>query len=1779
VNEKRRWKAGVLGVSGLPTGISGLKQYWSGSSDYYKKQAEWRTQAVQSELGLGNTIDLEGAQYRVYNQGRAYQQLSRGMINFQDYNNSYINLVKNVGGQNGASDSQTIQDLNKITDNTFAGTKLYGIQDSTMADYVKTFYRDLRQSTDEVSYSFNKIAQSATTANIPVEQYMKTVTQLASQYRGLGLTGNDAMTVMDKFVSSGFNVQDAQAASQSVGQGISNFAKNDSQVIFGAMMSGQTTDMFGAMRSARSKYDKNGNPSDSWADSISSSIDANTSIMAGIGGGNTNAAWDFAYDYLQKTVGISDERTLQKLSDAYTSGDKGVFQNLLKESVTKSEEEKKTVVLEGREEMVSALTGLGDQLTEAHEWQARLARGQYDLANVTTGLRDDLLTKLYPALDGLIGTANGIVTSLTKGIGTVADSKIGSGALNLAAEHPIATLLATYLGVKGVGAGTKLAGKGISKGASSIWDKISGRGTKAATAAATEAAEAATSKAPSLLSKLLKSRNTKIAAGVAAVAGAGYLANKFFGGDDPEGELTPTQKTLNDRLNGNYAPGNDKLTDTVVEMRGMLQDKFTKDAWNNTSGVPGYTITNPQSFYGNTQQSSSTGTNSTNNSLTVPGIMLPGAKMQGPISASEYNGLSDPEKIGQLVTDVGLGMILDKTISKIGAKTATETAETVTSKVIGQAITDNAEKAAVSAVEKATADAGGKLLAQAGGKTALKSVLSGAGTAVIGDAIVNYWDPVKRTANGTGMAEDWGKGTAGFAADASWTLGGAAIGTLIAPGVGTAVGALIGSLAGIGVDYFTADKEGKGVVSKGKDWLTEKFTGYTSDEIELKRMMRDGGINKFMTQQVQGFGLKETTSEKMVEVLEKNADKLSKFSNEDKFNYALLFATLKEQNPKMSDSEIAEELDKTFAAGNEAVKSEVISQLNSVITDSTGKTNSEISKTKNDIMKSLIDIKTLQEGYNQDYSKSYDEGVKQNAEKLGISAKAYKTALTNENNPLHKTVKEMDDAIRKTADKEGSEGFKEYNTQLRKANTESEEITKRTSNKVLSYTSDYGNLASEAIRTGKSDLANIFKIKKDIQSKFFAGKSNDMKDYILGNPQDEATWKKINASGASSTKDQYEKLMKNSYSIQVAESVFKEKLGEEKGEAYFKKYKNEMSGGSAITKSFISMSEKERKDESAYYDTIKSLKNEIDARSNNIITQETQFKDEFTSRLQDTIKTGNTDVLRELYRNGTTGENQKTLLEQINNGIQELQSKGFVAGKSTDLYQPSQSATDQWGSYYDQTIDPAGYEKYQQATKNLGQMGAAGVPGQDIISSSDYKYTQEYNQKRRAFIEDPNDSRKKVESTTIEVDPTVSRFGQLSAKMEAGGKIDAIDEDDGYGTKAYGKYQFNSGSGLYGLMDNIKTKDPNGYKKYFSNAGSFESEIFKKAFQSYANDNPKAMEAIQDMTAKENYYDESSEYMSSKGFDLSSHSDALSNTVWQLAVNLGNGGMQTAFNKIQNPNALKDQEIIKQLYDNAKLQKSGNTSWYEKSKTAALEMLQGSGYADASDTGKGIGNIVETESGSGSNGTDDTFKTLTGMSMADWNSKNGKINTPFAKGTLIHGILPDDFNYSSYMSGDSNGRVNHLAMAKDLYDKGGSQELFSINTQAISKALRQSTDKTRMNTALEQGRDFYDEFTADVETSKDPSIYNTDSIYKSSVDNLSSASGTTDSQGKAVIGINVVNPDQPVDAKVLATKIQQVFSEMGIQASIEEMGDSIEALANSLGKTIDYNNKQNAKNY
>lgn len=254
----------VVGFFTLAFSLMGMGGIFSFNNwkNMVKNRADNNGKMMYQNYMLNASIDANmgmGAYDRVYNQGTNLYANSYGMIGFDAPTNMYANLVKNVGTAYGSSPHAGAKDLSYLARNLVLPAQLYGIQDNTISGFVDVYYKENKQDAQTALTAVYQAMNNAQRSNIPIEKYIKTITDVSKNLRKMGYSGTIAMDNIQYMVDQGMRLEDARDLEGQVLGALYNFGNNKSNSVY-SVLSGQTGNLWTAMLMNAKTNDMNGDP-------------------------------------------------------------------------------------------------------------------------------------------------------------------------------------------------------------------------------------------------------------------------------------------------------------------------------------------------------------------------------------------------------------------------------------------------------------------------------------------------------------------------------------------------------------------------------------------------------------------------------------------------------------------------------------------------------------------------------------------------------------------------------------------------------------------------------------------------------------------------------------------------------------------------------------------------------------------------------------------------------------------------------------------------------------------------------------------------------------------------------------------------------------------------------------------------------------------------------------------------------------------------------------------------------------------------------------------------------------------------------------------------------------------------------------------------------------------------------------------------------------------------------------------------------------------------------
>ncbi|MFW6014948.1 MAG: hypothetical protein ACOCRK_00760 [bacterium] len=861
--------AGAFGMGMLPLTTIGMANFGKGIiTEGYNPQRMLLSETMMQEARLGLTptdSNAEDNRNFINRRGATFHKLSNGRIGLQEYGQSYNNLLQNVGGQYGISNQQEMEDLRGINEDLFAVNKTLGISDPTFARAVQVFYKEHEMGAKETANSIKMLANTAMSANIPIEKYVNTVADLAMQYKNIGLTGDNATVIMDNLLNQGLSLPQAQGMTSSIGNAMSGFGEDSSQMAVFGMLSGQFSNPFSAMRYGIDRFDVNGDPREGWGKQMAGVMDTSLNTYGLLGKGNEDFQYKIVYDRL-KSMGFSQHQAdigVDKWFESKEDGKGELFSTWMEQQQPGIEE---VDVLKDILEVLSRATGY---MPETVKLQEDLKRAQWNFADTHEEGIDYVTGTMREGMGNLIESVNKLSIPLAKLVENFANSTVGRGISNFAINNPVGAL-GTYFAGKSLlkkdgilrgflSRGSDDTGNIIGKVGDDILSKgsddmASGAGTffsKAGDDILSKGSDDIARGAGTFFSKAgddILSKGGKLG----LVAGGIYLLSQLFNSDSND-------------ANSNQQ-SNNPVTNSIQNIE--------RDVTNMANGRAPYQV--------NSQSQSVLGTN---------------------ISTGEYDFNSGYFDVGEFYQHQNQqqNQLLNQQIE--------ESNELLGQSKVGlnDIVLPTDEDFVIEDTNNLSA---GQIAGSAGSAIGINSLLKMAGIGgkvsnavipgVAADLVVNAWDPISHHKNGDYVKEDGVRGATGFAVDAGLTtiggLAGGPIGAILLP--------LIFDLMG------------------GKEMIQKGISGMSSEDVEYKRELMSNP-ELFAAFELQKLGFDKDSSNIMVDALERHATKLEELqlNEQEKLAWAMKYIEGIEEGKSDNDAagdaaEIVQEQINNYQSGD-----------------------------------------------------------------------------------------------------------------------------------------------------------------------------------------------------------------------------------------------------------------------------------------------------------------------------------------------------------------------------------------------------------------------------------------------------------------------------------------------------------------------------------------------------------------------------------------------------------------------------------------------------------------------------------------------------------------------------------------------------------------------------------------------------------------------------------------------------------------------------------------------
>ena len=442
VNKLKNVLAGGLGMLGLGALLSPM-QMLSKGMDYETEEGKRRYDVARTDFYMGASLNSGRIIDISRNKSNEYWRMTNGMIGDNEYADYYSAMAHGVGGHYGSTPEFAAQDMADIADKTFAISKRYDLSSSTVASAMKTFYKDLGMSAAEAGQTLVDLAQTATSANVPVEKFVQTVVSMADSMRNQGVSGRQVQSTMSRLMSRGnMRIEDAQSLMQSQVNANESMARDMNASAFFGMMAGESGSPFDIINRGYMGWDSGGHPNEDYYSMMANRVMSEAQMMSMIGGGNTALGQINMMDSLMNR-GYS-RKDASMIADASASGDASLVRNLI-EGAEDRKDGGKQALSEATVEAKEALKKAGEQVSVFQKLDTDMAEAQKHLGQaINTYLSEPL--KLFregfsSALNSIVDLATSFAQSLNDFLdnGFSPGSTLG-GIVDFVGEHPLATL-------------------------------------------------------------------------------------------------------------------------------------------------------------------------------------------------------------------------------------------------------------------------------------------------------------------------------------------------------------------------------------------------------------------------------------------------------------------------------------------------------------------------------------------------------------------------------------------------------------------------------------------------------------------------------------------------------------------------------------------------------------------------------------------------------------------------------------------------------------------------------------------------------------------------------------------------------------------------------------------------------------------------------------------------------------------------------------------------------------------------------------------------------------------------------------------------------------------------------------------------------------------------------------------------------------------------------------------------------------------------------------------
>ncbi|MNM30937.1 hypothetical protein D3C81_415030 [compost metagenome] len=229
----------LLGMGALLSGAGLVKGTISAS----QSQGQLETQMALAEYASGATGHNNDRFNSLYESGLDLNRMTNGVLGIEDLTKNFNSYTRNVQGQYGKNN-----DMDAMQDFATTSTLLQGafnVSDSSVQSNVDFFYKELKGNASEVNSELLKLTQTSEQLNIPFGKYLDQVTELAKQFRNIGIDGKAASNIIATLIQGGMSNDMAMQYASSMGKTLTSM--DPGVLAYGGVTSGAYGNFYDAV--------------------------------------------------------------------------------------------------------------------------------------------------------------------------------------------------------------------------------------------------------------------------------------------------------------------------------------------------------------------------------------------------------------------------------------------------------------------------------------------------------------------------------------------------------------------------------------------------------------------------------------------------------------------------------------------------------------------------------------------------------------------------------------------------------------------------------------------------------------------------------------------------------------------------------------------------------------------------------------------------------------------------------------------------------------------------------------------------------------------------------------------------------------------------------------------------------------------------------------------------------------------------------------------------------------------------------------------------------------------------------------------------------------------------------------------------------------------------------------------------------------------------------------------------------------------------------------------